>query len=97
MTAQEKTTVLGDEHDERLRTVLLDVLKQVGASTSSHEHGVGGSQELETLVVEVGGNRLLVEAETYIGLSVRGDAALVDKIESLVKEHLASRPGERRG
>jgi hypothetical protein len=90
MTTQEKTIVLGDEYDERLRAAVLGVLEQLGVSAALHEHGLGGSQELETLTVEIGDKRLVVEAETYVGLSVRGDAALVEKVESMVRERLGS-------
>jgi hypothetical protein len=37
----------------------------------------------------IGIERLVVEAETFVGLSIRGPANLVDRIESLIKAEMA--------
>ena len=82
--AQQRKLILGDEHDECLREVLMNVLKQMGGGQQSRKWGMGGSQELATLEVEIGGRVLLVESETYIGLSITGDEALVEEIAAAV-------------
>lgn len=88
MKNDERTAILGDEYDEQLREVLLEVLRELGAGAGTYDRGVAGSQELETLNVELGGKILRVEAETYVGLSVRGDRALVNRVELMVKARM---------
>ncbi|NVB39471.1 hypothetical protein G6O69_16635 [Pseudenhygromyxa sp. WMMC2535] len=92
MNANEITVVLGDEHDEGLRRLVEDVLGKLGAESSTHVRGVGGSQDMETLEVEIDGQRLVVEAETYVGLSIHGPPELVRRVESQVKTLAASKP-----
>ncbi len=90
----EKTVVLGPEYDERLRTVLKDVLVQLGGRALGHDWGAAGSQELETVEFEVEGHRLLIEAETYVGLSITGPSELVDNVRKMVEER-TSQGGHR--
>ena len=77
-----KPVVIGDETDDELRDKLLAVLEELGAVQKSSDRGVGGSQEIETAVFDVKGKKLIVEAETYEGLSLRGDKALVEDIQA---------------
>ena len=79
------TIVLGPEWDDALRSSLLDVLRELGATEVSREWGVGGSQEIETLVVKLGDQVLSIEAETYIGLSVTGPRDLVERVQSMMR------------
>jgi hypothetical protein len=76
--------VLGDEFDDALRSRLMDALRQIGATVVGHGQAFAGSQDLESLEVEVDGRRLHIEAETYVGLSVRGPADLVQRVRELV-------------
>lgn len=82
----EKTIVLGDEYDERLREVLLRVLAGLGAAEDSKSWALAGSQELQELDVTVKGQRLRIESETYVGLSISGNTLLVGRIAELVKQ-----------
>lgn len=86
MATDGKSIVLGSEHDLVLRAALLRVLHGIGASPLDRSSGVAGSQLLETFRVAVGEQSLLVEAETYIGLSISGAADLVDHVAKLVKQ-----------
>ena len=86
-----KRITLGPEYDAHLRSTLKNVLVELGAALSSSEWGVVGSQELEQLEVEVGGSKLAVEAETYVGLSILGEPSLVDHIAQLVRARLVRR------
>jgi hypothetical protein len=81
-----KTLILGDEYDEGLRRSLLAVLRQSGAEHLDSDWAVVGSQELETLRVDVAGQIITVEAETYIGLTITGNHVLVDEIARKVGE-----------
>lgn len=83
--------VLGDEYDVELRAALSETLRELGGAAVGQWRGVGGSQEIKTMSVMIDGKKLDVEAETYIGLSVSGDATLVEKIAALVR---AKRPGQ---
>lgn len=85
----QKHVVLGNEYDDKLRKRLLEVLRGMGAKSTDHWTGVGGSQELERLEVDLAGKTLIVEAETYIGLTITGDAALVDDVTRRVQAHTA--------
>lgn len=82
-----KTIILGDEHDESLRAALLDVLQELGADPVGADWGVAGSQELATWKVVVDDDVVTIEAETYIGLSISGDAILVSDIAYRVATH----------
>lgn len=78
-SSNQATVTLGDEFDQALRQKLMDVLRKLGALQSGgSDRFVGGSQELESLVVTIDGRRLRVEAETYIGLSISGPDDLVE-------------------
>jgi hypothetical protein len=80
----DKTVVLGPEYDDALRTKLRDALVRLGAQLQSKDWVVGGSQELETVVVQVGSSQVVIEAETYVGLSISGSPGLIDRISALV-------------
>jgi hypothetical protein len=84
-----KTVVIGAEYDDDLRDVLGRVLRQAGAERKSRQHAVVGSQEIETWWYRIGRHRLKVEAETYIGLSLRGAGSLVEQLAAAVR---AARP-----
>ena len=79
---------LGPEYDKRTRAALRAVLKELGAVSSESDWGVGGSQEIETVVFSVRGHKVTVEAETFIGLTVTGEESLVGEIAELVTKRL---------
>jgi hypothetical protein len=79
-TANHKTVILGDEYDDALRTRLFDVLRDLGAEMSAGARALAGSQDLETCRLRLDGAEVVVEAETYIGLSLSGPADIVDKV-----------------
>jgi hypothetical protein len=80
-----REAVLGAEPDARLRAVVLQVLSDMQLTQSASSWVVGGSQEVETLTASIGGRSVTLTAETYIGLSVSGDAELVAEIEKRVR------------
>lgn len=83
--SHEKTVIIGKEYDDRLRGALRRVLIHLRATGLSHDWGIGGSQELETTEVLVGPDRIVIEAETFVGLSIRGPDDVVDRIRALVE------------
>jgi hypothetical protein len=81
---QEKTIIFGKEYDDSLREKLLNAVKRMGGKLLSHDWGVGGSQELDVAQFEIGSELIVIESETYIGLSIRGSSQLVDQISEIV-------------
>lgn len=79
-----KKLILGDEYDEALRHALMDALAGLGASIEAHQWGLGGSQIIQTTKVLLGKDLLVVECETYVGLSLFGEARVVDRVAALV-------------
>ncbi len=80
-----KKLVLGDEHDDALRQTLMGCLASLGADVAAKQWGLGGSQTLETTRVYLGKDLIVVEAETYVGLSIQGEGRVVERVAALVK------------
>ncbi len=85
------TRVLAAEYDACARAALLDVLRELGAYVRPSLRGMAGSQQLESIEVKLDGRSLLVEAETYIGLSVTGEPDLVALVASELAKRIAVR------
>ena len=79
-----KKLVIGREYDKALRHELFEVLTELGAQIEARQWGLGGSQILETAKVSLGRDTLVVEAETYVGLTLAGEARLVDRVAALL-------------
>ena len=79
-----KKLVLGDEYDDALRQALMACLAALGADIAARQWGLGGSQIIETTNVSLGKDLLVVEAETYVGLSIAGEARVVDRVAAMV-------------
>jgi hypothetical protein len=79
-----KKLILGDEYDEALRHKLTSALAGLGASIEAHQWGLGGSQIIQTTKVLLGKHQLVVECETYVGLSLFGEARVVERVAALV-------------
>lgn len=65
-----------------------DVLSTEGAEEVDYSYGVGGSQEIQVWTFSIGREVLKVTAETYMGLSVEGDAKVVTRIANAVQARL---------
>lgn len=86
MNSQEQEKIiLGDEYDELLKDKLKEVLSELGGQIESSDRGIGGSQEIDTVIASIHGHKILIEAETYIGLSVSGDKEIVNNIAALTR------------
>ena len=90
-----KSVRLGDEYDQPLRELLIAVLRTMGGVIDQTSFGVAGSQALERIWVTVTSNgrvdRIAIESETYVGLTIAGRAELVDSIRDAV--HARTLPG----
>jgi len=76
---------LGSETDTTLWAALQAVVLTMGGSIIETSWGVGGSQELITHSITLPNGHVVAESETYIGLSIRGPATLVDEIAKAVR------------
>jgi hypothetical protein len=81
-----KKVILGGEHDVALRGAVLECLASIGAEMTARQFGLGGSQIIETTTLTLGRDVVVVEAETYVGLSVSGPARLVNRVAALMAE-----------
>ena len=95
MSEPEKTARLGDEYDDDVKAALEGVLAELGATFDGHEAAVGGSQDVETVVATIGGQPLRITSETYIGVTIRGGADLVDRVARSVETRLRPAPDTR--
>ena len=83
------TVVLGAEHDRRTIDAAQWALKEIGAKRQSKSWGVGGSQEISREEWKAAEGVLVIESETYLGLSVSGPEDLVAQIAQLIRLRLA--------
>lgn len=93
--SNKRTLTLGPEYDKATRMALRAVLLELGALLSVQRWGLGGSQEVETMLVRIKESEIVVEAETYIGLTITGDEDLVTLVGNLVSERLKRSAGLR--
>lgn len=68
----------------------MEVLRQLGASIVSRNRAVAGSQEIETVVLQLAGQEITIEAETYVGLSITGDEKVINEISERVRQAIRS-------
>ena len=80
---------LGAENDDRAMSAAIWALREIGAKRQAGSWGVGGSQEVSREEWNAGCEVLVLEGETYIGLTLSGPDALVARVATLVRERLA--------
>jgi hypothetical protein len=86
---QPLTIRLGDEFDDTLRDAVRTALVEMGAVAGEASWGLGGSQEVAALQAVIDGEHVIVEAETYAGLTVTGTEATVRRVAAAVRAVLA--------
>ena len=82
------TTVLGAEYDTQLWNAVKQILRDLGAIKVEDSWGLAGSQELQRLEVMVGNEVVVVEGETYMGLSITTTPEIVNQITARLKDRL---------
>jgi hypothetical protein len=95
MGTEEATIFLGNEYDDALRDAIHTVLVRSAAVGIDKLWGVGGSQEIETLVVWLGIDSITIEAETFVGLTIAGPKAIVEDIARQVRQILRASDSAR--
>jgi hypothetical protein len=83
------TIRLGDEFDDTLRDAVRRALVDLGAVSGEVTWGIAGSQEIEALAAVIDGERVIVEAETYAGLTITGAEVTVRRVAEAVRAVLA--------
>jgi hypothetical protein len=89
----QKTEILGNEYDQVLRRAIGATLRELGVTEVDEDWELGGSQEISTWHVIVGNAPVTIEAETYMGLSISGDAEVVDMLVARVRDRVTAHSG----
>ena len=89
MTNEFASIVLGDEYDAVLRNALHIVLVRLGAVGLDKSWAVGGSQEIEVAEVELMGEKVKIESETFVGVTIFGPGFIIDEVAEKVRQELA--------
>lgn len=76
----QKTIVVGQEYNFDLIEKLKTILHKAGAAMLENNWGLAGSQEYAELKMLIDGHELIIEIETYSGISITGIPDLVDRI-----------------
>lgn len=85
MSGANQSIALGESNDDELRDAIRETLRDWPGQIVSHWRGVAGSVELERLVVELGGDQVLVEAENYEGITLTGPTLLVTALSAEIQ------------
>ena len=85
-----KRVVLGREWDERLWRAAETALKAMPATKLEELQGVAGSQDIRSHKFACGEHVVELTAETYLGISLEGDAELVDEVARQVRLRLGA-------
>lgn len=76
-----KTEVhVGSETDDELCARLISSIESIGGEKVRMDTDCVGSQELTTLVYQVGREEIAITIETYSGITLSGERSLVEKI-----------------
>ena len=85
-----KKLVLGNEYDDALRHAVMECLAAWGAQIAARQFGLGGARIIETTKLSLGKELLVVEAETYVGLSITGEARIVDRVAATLSARIGA-------
>ena len=88
MNSTVATINLGNEYDEDVVRALQFALHASGAQKGEHSWGLGGSQEIDQHVVQIGEETVVVEFETYVGITITGKKSLVECLAEQVRRRI---------
>ena len=77
------TAVLGDEFDDALKEKVFHALIEIGATRKNFEYLHGGSQDVYIWTYQINEKLVIIEAETYIGLSIKAEQSIIDRVREL--------------
>ncbi|MDY0747751.1 hypothetical protein SNE35_24825 [Paucibacter sp. R3-3] len=81
--------MLGSEYDDALFARLAVEIEALGGSITDKEWTLGGSQEMTVFQIKFPDGEIEAVAETYVGLSLRGSAFLVEQLARRVMPNLS--------
>lgn len=79
------TVLLGDEYDDFLFETLINILKSMGAKYKSSLDAIIGSQDISKFIVNLSNEEIIIERETYIGLTITGNKKIINNIVSPIE------------
>lgn len=79
---QKRKWAIGDEYDEVAFARLKQALGDLHHSIRDGWSGITGSQDIHHWTAEGPGGRLIIERETYVGLSAEGLSSLVADLQA---------------
>jgi hypothetical protein len=82
----------GAEHDESARARLRTIVESLGYRAKEQWWGVAGSQEITHVELIGPGGQIEVEAETYVGLTVKGDTRVIAVIRKAMESGVGLSP-----
>jgi hypothetical protein len=89
-----ETWTAGAEYDETARERLRAAIESLGYRPKEQWWGVGGSQEITHVELVGPAGQIEVEAETYVGLTVKGDSNAIAEIRMAMESGLGLRPNK---
>lgn len=92
-----ETWIAGAEHDESASTRLRAALESLGYMPKAQWWGVGGSQEVTHIELAGPAGLIEVEAETYVGLTVKGESNAIAEIRKAIESGVGLRPNTALG
>ena len=84
------TVNLGAEYEQDAIEAANWVLREIGASPKNNSWALAGSQEITRFEWQRGPDALVLETETYMGLTLSGPDEIVRLVAALVKDRLAA-------
>jgi len=93
--SNKKTIVLGPEYDDDLWKTLKIILADIGATVAHSSSGHYGSQDMDCYAVFLSGEELVIESETYVGVSITGEAHIVENVSRLFFQKKGSTKNNR--
>jgi len=87
-----ETWTAGAEHDQTARTRLRVAIESLGYTPKTQWWGVGGSQEITHVELVGPAGQIEVDAETYIGLTVKGDSNAIAAIRKAMESGIGQQP-----
>lgn len=85
---QAEKWIVGDEYDEAAFARLKRALGNRQYSVRDVWNGVAGSQDIQHWTAVGPGGELIIESETYVGLSVEGPPSLIADLQAQYKQTL---------
>ena len=80
-----KTICLGQEFDPELRSSLRSVLEEYGVTGEEGWWAVGAPDRATRAELITAGRILVLESDTYVGLTLTGEGAFVDEVSERVR------------